>query len=247
MKPKVICHIMGSVDGRVLVERWSKPYGDTPMTDLLKTYSEIGNQLGTDAWTFGKNTITEIFPDKFKSSHGCSSQSDTSIFKGLRLSHRMFISIDPEADIKYTSNCLRGDNIIAVVGKYASDEYLAFLRDMDISYAVVENISNLADILEMLNAEFGITYISLQGGGVLNGGMLAQGMIDELSYVMYPGIDGTGDSVSIFNYIGSSEGSPMAGQSIKLLSVEQKNGGIVWLRYKIQKNRFKFHHNIETV
>lgn len=247
MKPKVICHIMGSVDGRVLVERWSKPYGDTPMTDLLKTYSEIGNQLGTDAWTFGKNTITEIFPDRFKSSHGCSSQSDTSIFKGQRLSHRIFISIDPEADIKYTSNCLRGDNIIAVVGKYASDEYLAFLRDMDISYAVVENISNLADILEMLNAEFGITYISLQGGGVLNGGMLAQGMIDELSYVMYPGIDGTGDSVSIFNYIGSSEGSPMAGQSIKLLSVEQKNGGIVWLRYKIQKKRFKFHHNIETV
>ena len=236
MKPKVICHIMGSVDGKVLVERWSKPYGDTPMTDLLKTYSQIGSQLGTDAWTFGKNTITEIFNEKFKSSQGCSSQNTTSVFKGQRQSHRMFISIDPEADIRYTSNCLRGDNILAVVDKYASDEYLAFLRNMDISYVVVENISNLADILEMLNSEFGITYISLQGGGVLNGGMLAQGMIDELSYVMYPGIDGTGDSVSIFNYIGSSTESPMDRQSLKLMSVEQKTGGIVWLRYKIQKN-----------
>lgn len=236
MKPKVICHIMGSVDGRVLVERWSKPFGGTPLTSLLKTYSEIGSQLGTDAWTFGKNTITEIFPDKYKSSQRGSSQNTTSVFKGQRSSHRLFVSIDPEADIKYASNCLRDDDILAVVGKYASDDYLAFLRNMNISYAVVENISDLADILEMLNSEFGVTALSLQGGGVLNGGMLAQGMIDELSYVVYPGIDGTGNSVSIFNYIGSSAESPMLGQSLKLLSAEQKDGGIVWLRYTIQRD-----------
>lgn len=64
MKPKVICHIMCSVDGHIQVERWTKPADDTPKSELMKTYSEIGRTLSTDAWTFGKNTVCDIFPDK---------------------------------------------------------------------------------------------------------------------------------------------------------------------------------------
>lgn len=64
MKPKVICHIMASVDGHIQVERWTAPSGDMPKTDLMKTYSDIGKTLCTDAWTFGKNTVRDIFHDK---------------------------------------------------------------------------------------------------------------------------------------------------------------------------------------
>lgn len=237
MKPKVICHIMGSVDGKVLVDRWSQPYDGQPMTELMRVYAELGASLQTDAWTFGKNTITEIFTEKFQGrTHAkYTSQSVTSVFKVEGSSKRKFIAIDPEADIFYTSNTLRGDDIVVVVGKYASDEYLVFLRKMKISYLVVESISNLEGILRTLNKEFGITSISLQGGGVLNAGMLKQGMIDELSYVVYPGIDGTANSVSIFNYRGDNDQSPMQGQTLQLFDVQQKDMGIVWLRYKVCK------------
>lgn len=232
MKPKVICHIMGSVDGRVLVGRWSEPFGNRPMTDLLKVYPELGRKLHTDAWTFGKNTITEIFPEKFATTSAAVAQKDEGkIFKTASLTQRIFISIDPDADIKYESSTLRGDSIVAVVGKRASMEYLQFLRSMGVSYIMVDDIADLRGVLEAVNREFGVCCLSLQGGGVLDGGMLEQGLIDELSYVVYPGVDGRADSVSIFNYIGKS--NPNSGLSLELLSAETLEYGLVWLRYKI--------------
>ena len=228
---------MGSVDGKVLVERWSQPFDGTPMMNLMKIYSEIGNTLNTDAWTFGKNTICEIFPEKFQGSAEFSAQLSTSVFKGKLTSPHMFVAIDPEADIKYTASSLRGDDILVVVGLNASTEYLAYLRNLGISYIVVEDLHNLTDILETINRELGIGSITLRGGGVLNAGMLQQGMIDELSYVVYPGIDGTSDSVSIFHYMGDAGESPMASQSLELLSVEKKENGVVWLRYKVHKSQ----------
>ena len=232
MKPKIICHIMGSVDGRILVDRWSKPYGGVPMGELMKAYSETGSSLNTDAWTFGKNTITEIFPEKFHDSDAASSRQSTSVFKAERTSRRLFIAIDPEADIKYPTNKRRGDDILAIVGMNATDEYLAFLRQQDISYIVSEEISNLRSILETVNREFGVVSISLQGGGVLNGSMLNQGLIDELSYLVYPGVDNSADSVSIFH----SKNGLAFNISLELLSLEKKPHGMVWMRYRIHND-----------
>lgn len=226
---------MGSVDGRILVGRWSLPYNDTPLGDVSKIYSEIGASLDTDAWTFGKNTITEIFPEKFNASAASATQQEAGVFKAGRTSKRLFIAIDPEADIRYSAGKLRGDDMLVVTGRNATDEYLAFLSNLGISWLVVDDISNLSEVLETVNREFGITSISLQGGGVMNGGMLCQGMVDELSYVVYPGIDATADSVSIFH---SSE-SPASDISLELLSVEKRLYGVVWLRYRI--------HNAQTL
>lgn len=225
---------MGSVDGRILVDRWSRPFGETSMSDFVNVYRETGQSLNADAWTFGKNTILEIFPEKFnKPQHTSQSKCTERVFKSNRSSNRMFISIDPEADICYPSNTLRGDDILAVIDESASQEYLNYLHEKAISYIVVADITDLRSIFEHINQEFDITSISLQGGGVFDGGMLFQGVIDELSYVVYPGIDGTADSVSIFNYMGHDAVNTVTHQSLELLSVEAKACGAVWLRYKI--------------
>lgn len=225
---------MGSVDGRILVDRWSQPYGETSMQEILNVYRETGRSLNTDAWTFGKNTITEIFPKKFSVNTATPlTDSDERIFKSQRSSGRMFISVDPDADILYPTNTLRGDDILAVIGENASREYLEYLRGKGASYIVVKDITNLEAAFETVNLEFGVRSVSLQGGGVFDGAMLAEGLVDELSYVVYPGIDGTADSVSIFHYIGQKTGSPAAGLSLQLISAEAKAGGAVWLRYKV--------------
>lgn len=62
MKPKVICHIMSSVDGRLLNDRWTEPFDGTPASDLFQVYAAIGRELYTDAWMFGKNTLRAAFP-----------------------------------------------------------------------------------------------------------------------------------------------------------------------------------------
>ena len=65
MKPKIICHIMSSVDGRLIDGRWTAPY-EVERGELLEVYVAIGRELNTDAWMFGKNTVRAIFPDKFE-------------------------------------------------------------------------------------------------------------------------------------------------------------------------------------
>lgn len=228
---------MGSVDGRILVERWSKPTTGIALSDLTTLYAQLGQSFQTDAWTFGKRTVREIFPEEFQSIANRPAKEETPVFKGKHSGSGWFVSIDPEADIKYTDSTLRGDSILAVVDGSASAEYLTFLQAMDISYLVVADIHNLRDVLEQLQAVFGIQSVLLKGGGALNAGMLAQGVIDELSYVVYPGIDGTAHSTSIFQSLGSAQTSIAGSQSLQLRSAEAKPHGAVWLRYTIHHAR----------
>ena len=82
---------------------------------------------------------------------------------------------------------------------------------------------------------FGIRSISLQGGGIINGAFLAAGLIDELSLVIYPGIDGLSGVPSIFEYLGKPGMKPAASQTLELKSAGRLEKGVVWLRYT-------FHH-----
>ncbi|WP_417126303.1 dihydrofolate reductase family protein [Paraprevotella clara] len=236
MKPKIICHIMSSVDGRLLNERWTEPYDGTPASALLQVYASIGRELGTDAWMFGKNTLRAIFPYKW-SIDGHTVPSDyPAVFIGERHSERIFIVADPEADIYFTSSVLRGDNILVIVGRNATEEYLTHLREKRISYLIVNDATDLREGLEAVGREFGIRSVSVQGGGILNGALLADGLIDELSLVVYPGIDGLSGIPSIFEYMGGATEYPAQGQRLQLLSASQREYGVMWMRYEFHKD-----------
>lgn len=49
MKPEVICHIMSSVDGRLIPSRWTPPFDGSNPTELFGEYAAIGKSLETDA------------------------------------------------------------------------------------------------------------------------------------------------------------------------------------------------------
>lgn len=234
MTPKVICHIMSSVDGRLLPGRWTAPFDGTNPSELFKEYAAIGRSLGADAWMFGKATTREAFPYKFMPKGEPVGESGKA-FVSNRTSSRLFITIDPDADIFFTSDRLRGDNILTILGKNATTDYLAALEEKGVSYLVVDDVCNLRNALILAKQHFNVRTISLQGGGIIDGAMLAQGLINELSLVIYPGIDGLTTAPSIFEYLGHSEEHPAEGQALELISMEQKPHGIVWLRYKFHK------------
>ena len=206
---------MSSVDGRLLNERWTEPYDGTPASALLQVYASIGRELGTDAWMFGKNTLRAIFPYKW-SIDGHTVPSDyPAVFIGERHSERIFIVADPEADIYFTSS---------------------HLREKRISYLIVNDATDLREGLEAVGREFGIRSVSVQGGGILNGALLADGLIDELSLVVYPGIDGLSGIPSIFEYMGGATEYPAQGQRLQLLSASQREYGVMWMRYEFHKD-----------
>lgn len=222
---------MSSVDGRLLPGRWTVPFDGTNPSELFKEYAAIGKSLGSDSWMFGKATAREAFPYKFMPKGEPVGESGK-VFVGNRTSSRLFITIDPDADIFFTSDRLRGDNILTVLGKNATTDYLAALEEKGVSYLVVDDVHNLRKVFTLVKHYFNANTISLQGGGIIDGAMLAQGLINELSLVIYPGIDGLITAPSIFEYLGHSDERPADGQALELLSVEQMPHGIVWLRYK---------------
>ena len=236
MKPKIICHIMSSVDGRLLNNRWSEPFGGVPASAPLQVYASIGRELGTDAWMFGKNTLCAMFPEKFEDGEAAVTPDEPAVFIGERRSERMFIVADPEADIRFTSPVLRDDNILVIVGRNAGSNYLSHLRGNHISYLIVNDATNLREGLEAVGREFGIRSVSVQGGGILNGALLADGLIDELSLVIYPGIDGLSGVPSTFEYVGGKTDCPARGQHLQLLSLAGREHGVIWLRYQFHRD-----------
>lgn len=65
--------------------------------------------------------------------------------------------------------------------------------------------------------------------------MLRTGLIDELSLVIYPGIDGLATDPSIFEYLGADGTPPASGQALELLSASTLAHGAVWLRYRFHQ------------
>lgn len=235
MNPKIICHIMSSVDGRLLTERWTEPFNGKSKGELMGVYAAIGRKLNADAWMFGKNTLQEgYFPKKFHTSDK-TPLAHPIPYLARKTSSRLFVVIDPDADILYESSAVRGDRIVTVLPETAPAAYLEYLQQRDISYlfAGVKG-DELNAAMKALAETFGVETLSLQGGGIIDGAFLQAGLIDELSLVVYPGIDGSASSPSIFEYIGREQ-APARGLSLELLSAETVQDGVVWLRYKFHK------------
>lgn len=235
MNPKIICHIMSSVDGRLLTERWTEPFNGKSKGELMGVYAAIGRKLNADAWMFGKNTLQEgYFPKKFHTSDK-TPLAHPIPYLAHKTSSRLFVVIDPDADILYESSAVRGDRIVTVLPETAPAAYLEYLQQRDISYlfAGVKG-DELNAAMKALAETFGVETLSLQGGGIIDGAFLQAGLIDELSLVVYPGIDGSASSPSIFEYIGREQ-APARGLSLELLSAEMVQDGVVWLRYKFHK------------
>ena len=235
MNPKIICHIMSSVDGRLLTERWTEPFNGKSKGELMGVYAAIGRKLNADAWMFGKNTLQEgYFPKKFHTSDK-TPLAHPIPYLAHKTSSRLFVVIDPDADILYESSAVRGDRIVTVLPETAPAAYLEYLQQRDISYlfAGIKG-DELNAAMKALAETFGVETLSLQGGGIIDGAFLQAGLIDELSLVVYPGIDGSASSPSIFEYIGREQ-APARGLSLELLSAETVQDGVVWLRYKFHK------------
>lgn len=85
--------------------------------------------------------------------------------------------------------------------------------------------------MEALSEHFGVKRLAIVGGGHICGGFLEAGLIDEVSIMVAPGIDGRKGQIAVFDGITDTGCNPFR---LKLESVEQWPTDIVWLRYKMK-------------
>lgn len=122
------------------------------------------------------------------------------------------------------------NNRLCIVSEQASPEYLSYLESKGISYiAVGKKQINLKRAMEILHDEFGVKRLAIVGGGMVNGGFLAAGLIDEVSAMIAPGIDGRSGEPALFDGI---EDSPrFLPSQLIFQEVSTFPNGVVWARY----------------
>ncbi|MDQ0473196.1 RibD family protein [Labrys wisconsinensis] len=235
MRPRIICHMVSSIDGRLLVERWTAPAAGIDRALLHRHYEEVAARLGGEGWIVGRKTMeayarrTTARPAKAAGPQ----RRDTHLAD--RRGRDLAVAIDPHGRLHYGQGHAGGDHIVAVLGEDVPDAYLAELRQDGVSYLFAgPDGHDLPLALDILGEAFGVRTLLLEGGGRINGAFLEQRLIDEISLLVYPGIDGLAGAPSIFDHAGTAGEQPADGQSLRHLATETLAGGTVWLRYGVE-------------
>ena len=229
MKPYVISHMNASVDGRILGSRW-RP-AENRMAGL---FERLHDQLGGGSWLIGRVTGSEYA--KAKSYPGRTGQTyPREAWFTRRDAAAYGIALDAEGKIAWGRSDIGGDPIVVVLTRRVSDAHLAGLRQDGVSYIFAgEQELDLGLALEILNRELGIERLLLEGGGGSNGSFLRAGLIDEISGAICPVVDGSKGAPSLFDSGDKDAGVAAPIRSMTLASSEVLEGGVVWLRYRLQ-------------
>lgn len=234
MKPQIVVHMESTVDGRLVTTRYSQPFDGKSAEEVLDIYFQVAEQVGGEATILGRVTLQEFLSLGTFDHQGEAAAKNHATFKAPRRGKRIFIVTDPHGKVKYDKNA--DYDFIALLGENVSAGYLEHLRDCNVSYVFAgADGQDIAHAMEVLGSEFGFTRLRLEGGGTINGNFLKAGLLDELSLLIYPGIDGLSGISSIFEYRGQADELPASGQALELISVEKLQEGMVWLNYKFHK------------
>ena len=56
MRPKIVCHMMSSIDGLLLSDRWTPPASGIERSALFRHYDAVGTRFAADGWIVGRKT-----------------------------------------------------------------------------------------------------------------------------------------------------------------------------------------------
>jgi riboflavin biosynthesis pyrimidine reductase len=229
MKPHIICHMMGPLDGELVVDKWSASSGRSSQ-ELIDVYEGIHGELKADAWISGRSVGEEFATGK--------PHPPSDIGEVVRPIHvtrngakEYAVLIDLHGKLHWTSDEIAGGAIVVILGPDVPDAHLAELRDDGISYIVIgERKLNATVLLQTLSEKFGIRNLLLEGGAATNGGFFAEQLVDEISLVLFPAIGGHEGARTLF---AAGETGLAEKVILKTLSGEPRELGTFHLRYAV--------------
>lgn len=235
-KPFVVCHMFVSMDGKID----GAFMGDPNAVPARNEYGRLRGFYGCSATLYGTVTMTGGFSDGLA---GDLPHSEANYSKEDWVAphdvDNFIVSIDAKGILGWNSGYIEKKgrpkaHVIEVLTDQVSVNYLTYLRKNEVSYifAGKERI-DCALLLHKLKTLFGIEKVMLAGGGYMNGSFLHADLIDEVSIVMAPVVDGNTESVSIFEYRDSLP--RRAPSAFSLISANKTEGDGLWLRYAMKK------------
>jgi len=226
-RPRVICHMIASVDGRILTDEW-------PLSaEQRRQYEQVHATYEPDGWLCGRVAMERHFAGGTRSDaevtrehHGPSRED----FVAPGEHDSFAVAVDPRGKLLWESGDINGDHVVAVLTERVSDDYLTTLRARGVSYLLAgrEEV-DLPLALEKIGSRLAVRTLMLEGGGGINGSLLRAGLVDEVSLLVAPVADGRVGTPSVFDVAG--EGSTP--RRLALESVERRADDVLWLRYRV--------------
>jgi 2,5-diamino-6-(ribosylamino)-4(3H)-pyrimidinone 5'-phosphate reductase len=226
--PRVICHMMTSVDGRIGVAGW-------PLSSTARQhYEQVHARYNANGWMCGRITM-EHFAKALRTDDAVAHEYDRETPRDDYIAprgHATFaFAMDPRGRLAWASNEIDGDHVVAIVSQRVSDEYLAFLRDRGVSYLIAGAVDlDLHEALHKIGTRFAVKTLLVEGGGRINGAMMRAGLIDEVSLLVAPIADGRLGMPALFDAVGAPQG-------LTLIGVEQRADDMLWIRYRVTDRR----------
>lgn len=222
-KPYIVCHMMASIDGRIDCKMTEKIQG-------VEQYYKTLEALNTPTTVSGRVTaLLELAQD------GQFQSRDSKV-----LGHEAFskktdadgycVVVDTKGTLLWTHPKELSLPLIVVTGTNVQEDYLKYLDSENISWiAVGADKIDLVKACEILVTEFNVKRMAIVGGGHINAGFLAAGLLDEVSLVLGPAIDGRGEMAALF------DGLPMQKEptQLKLQQTKTYPNGVLHLLYKV--------------
>ncbi|HEY0018508.1 MAG TPA: dihydrofolate reductase family protein [Longimicrobium sp.] len=227
-RPRVICHMISSLDGRILTDGW-------PLSDEgRRQYEVVHEGYAPDAWICGRVTMEEHFAQGLRGDDEIAREHHGAPREDFRApgEHESFaFAVDSSGRLAWDTSDIDGDHVVAVLSERVSDEYLAFLRGRGVSYLLAgARDVDLSLALEKIHDRFGVRTLMLEGGGRINGGMLRTGLVDEVSVLVAPVVDGRMGTPAVFDF--DEDDAPR--YRLALEAVERRADDVLWLRYRVE-------------
>lgn len=228
-RPHVTIHMASSVDGRIVSKRWSPYEGDLG-------YEAVHESLAGDAWMCGRLTMrgyTRGTPADDTDPSPVSRAEDHIVKSGAG---SYAIALDFHGRLHWGwRNDIEGDHVVVVVGETVPDQHLNALKASGVSYLFGgRDTLDLALVLDKLARHFGIKRLLVEGGGGINGSFLKAGLVDELSLLLVPAVDGARGIPAVFDTDEAEGAEPVGkGVTLALVSCEPQENGVVRLKYRV--------------
>ena len=221
-RPYIVCHMMTSADGRI----------DCGMTEHLPGVQEYYDTLeALEAPTRLSGRVTAQLemaqPGVWESRDGeplgredFSRAAEAEGYEVIADTHGTLLWDGAESDRP----------LLILTSEQVQRDYLAYLDSRHISWIACGRESiDLRRACVILAERFGVKRMAVVGGGHINAGFLAAGLLDEVSLLVGAGIDGRGGMAAVFDGLPPERGVT----PLRLLSVRPYESGAVWLRYRV--------------
>lgn len=238
-RPRIICHMMASIDGKSVGDFLS----DKQFSEYINQYLKLGASFGSKARIWGRTTFSDMIKfDEFKTVSEDIPEIPRTDYVANKNAGNYIVAIDSSGKLNWDKSHFAEDNenpikehIIEALTEKVSDAYLASLQKAGVSYIFGgKETLDLTLIVKKLRKLFSLDTFVLEGGGTINGSFLNEGLIDEVSLLIVPVVDGTAKSKTIFETEYVLKNNSAA--TFVLNQVEKTENDGLWLKYSVKRD-----------